>query len=101
MSIEREIILVERFIHYYCKNKHKNRVGKLCSECRHLLAYSLERLDSCPFADEKSSCRQCEVHCYNSFYRERIREVMRYCGPRSLWFMPLEYVKHWRREREK
>ncbi len=100
-SIEKEKRTIERFIYYYCKCQHGSEKGELCHACKSLLAYCIERLDSCPFGDEKLSCRQCQVHCYDSQYREKIREVMRYCGPRSIWFMPMGYIKHWHREFKK
>ncbi len=81
-------------IKIYCHLKHSTPSGKLCKECQELLDYALERLSNCPFKDEKPSCRKCPIHCYKPSMRKRIKEVMRFSGPRMLIYSPLEYFRH-------
>ena len=69
-------------IEIYCQRQHGTN-GKRCPECAKLLEYALLRLERCPFGDEKPVCSKCPVHCYRPDRRERIREVMRFAGPRS------------------
>lgn len=38
----------------------------------------------------KTKCHKCSVHCYMPEMRERIKEVMRYSGPRMLLHHPVE-----------
>ena len=67
------------------------------SECRELLEYARLRLEHCPFGERKGTCRVCPVHCYRRDMRERMRRVMRYAGPRMLWYHPVAAVCHvWR-----
>ena len=39
-------------------------------------------------------CANCTVHCYKPEMREKIREVMRYSGPRMLFIHPLVVIRH-------
>ena len=85
----------EQMIRLYCRRKEGNR--ELCPECKALLAYAHARLDRCPFGEGKKTCRRCPVHCYKRDMRERMRQVMRYAGPRMLWFHPVAALRHlWR-----
>ena len=43
---------------------------------------------------EKAFCAMCKTHCYAPTYRERIKEVMRYSGPRMLWIHPIMTIRH-------
>ena len=73
-------------VRLYCHDRHGTRDGP-CPECSALRAYAHQRLEVCPFQEEKPVCNRCEVHCYSARMRERVREVMRYAGPR----MPLRH----------
>lgn len=91
VRIEREKKTVGFMVRKYCALYHG---PELCKECESLLRYTAERLDSCPFGDKKPFCSACSVHCYEAEKCERIREVMRKIGPRMLYLMPLEYLRH-------
>ena len=93
-SIRREKNIIAVMIGLYCRKHHGRRRGELCDECRDLLEYSDERLMRCPFAPDKPPCRECKVHCYKPEYRQRVREVMRFSGPRILFHHPIEWLKH-------
>lgn len=78
----------------YCRKKHNAGKGELCGECRSLLAYAGQRLERCPKGNAKSSCRKCEIHCYSKDKRDRIRDVMRFVGPRMLFIHPWSAIRH-------
>lgn len=52
------------------------------------------RTERCRKMDVKTSCDECEHHCYKPEERERIRAVMRYAGPRMLKKHPLAAIRH-------
>jgi RNase P subunit RPR2 len=60
-----------------------SRPPVVCDECAELLRYAEKRRAYCP-KDPKPFCSYCDTHCYTADMRERMREVMRYAGPRSL-----------------
>lgn len=90
--ITQEKHLVEEMIRLYCRRKEKNKT--LCAECQALLDYAWNRLDRCRFGENKRTCRRCPVHCYKPDMRERMRQVMRYAGPRMLWSHPVATIRH-------
>lgn len=81
--MDREKRTIRAMIGIYCRAHHCGRRA-LCGECRELLDYAFARLDRCPFGEEKTPCAQCPIHCYKPAMRERVRDVMRYAGPRML-----------------
>ena len=91
---ETELQTAEVMIEIFCHGHHGNKEG-LCPECRKLLDYAAQRLDKCPLRDNKPKCSTCPVHCYKPAMREKIREVMRYAGPRMLFRHPLLAGKHY------
>lgn len=72
---ENEKRIVEQMIRLYCRHKEGN--SRLCPQCEELLSYCNERLDLCPRMDVKTSCKQCPIHCYRPYMRQRISQVMR------------------------
>jgi hypothetical protein len=66
----------------------------LCDDCEGLLAYARVRLDRCRYGAAKPTCANCTTHCYKPVMRERVREVMRYSGPRMLRRHPLLAARH-------
>ena len=90
---EREKAVVSQMIVLYCKKQHKG--GKeLCPECTELLEYARLRSDKCPFMETKTFCSNCKVHCYKPEMREKIRRVMRFSGPRMLFYHPVLAISH-------
>jgi hypothetical protein len=77
----------------YCRDHHGPREG-LCDACAALLDYAHRRLDACPFHEEKPACNHCRAHCYSAAMRERVKEVMRYAGPRMLPRHPVLSLYH-------
>lgn len=89
----REARTVEAMIRLYCRDHHGTD-GLLCEGCEALHAYARKKLLRCPFGPDKPTCDRCTVHCYKPELRQRIREVMRYAGPRMIWHHPLMALRH-------
>ena len=90
---EREKKMVSEMISLYCKKKHKSKI-QLCPECTALNEYARLRSDKCPFMETKTFCSNCKVHCYKPKMREKIREVMRFSGPRMIFTHPAMAIRH-------
>lgn len=97
---EQEKAMVSEMIALYCRNKHGKR-KMICPDCAALDSYARERSDRCPFMETKTFCSNCKVHCYKSAnpeigveMREKIREVMRFSGPRMMFHHPVMAVRH-------
>jgi hypothetical protein len=90
--LARERRTLKVMIALYCRDHHHGR--GLCEECATLDAYADRRLDLCPYGADKPTCLNCTVHCYQPRMRERVREVMRYAGPRMLRRHPVLAVRH-------
>ena len=56
--------------------------------------YAAMRVDKCPFMETKTFCSNCRVHCYKPQMREEIRNVMRFAGPRMLFYHPIMAIRH-------
>lgn len=90
---EREKKVVSLMIKLYCNKKHHTK-DALCEECRQLDEYARLRSDKCPFMETKTFCSNCKVHCYKPDMREKIREVMRFSGPRMMFHHPVMAIRH-------
>ena len=91
--------VVSQMILIYCRSNHKEarqELGRkeLCPECRELENYARTRSDKCPFMETKTFCSNCKVHCYKPEMREKIRQVMRFSGPRMLLHDPVNAIRH-------
>ena len=89
---EREKETVSLMVRLYCRKKHHSKT--LCPDCAALDAYARNRSDRCPFMETKTFCSNCKVHCYKPDMREKIREVMRFSGPRMLFYHPIMAIRH-------
>jgi hypothetical protein len=70
------------------------RVPVVCDECAELLAYAEKRRAYCP-KDPKPYCSHCDTHCYSPEMAARMRDVMRYAGPRAVFHgHAVDSVKH-------
>lgn len=90
---QREKRVVEAMIALYCRKKHGDQ-GGLCPDCAALLEYARQRSEACPFMETKTFCSNCKVHCYRPEMRQKIRDVMRFSGPRMLLVHPVLAVRH-------
>jgi len=89
----REKATITAMVRIYCRGHHGSD-GELCEECDALRRYAMRRLDRCPFGPDKPTCAKCPIHCYKPQMRERVREVMRFAGPRMLLRHPVLAVRH-------
>ncbi len=90
---QREKKTVALMIKLYCRKKHRTK-NELCPDCKALSEYAAMRSDKCPFMESKTFCSNCKVHCYKPDMREKIREVMRFSGPRMILYHPIMAVRH-------
>ena len=97
-AIAREKKTVQAMVEIYCADHHASG-GTLCQGCRELLDYACDRLDRCPYCEDKPTCKDCQVHCYRPEPREAIGVVMRYAGPRMLRRHPWLAIVHLWKER--
>jgi len=87
-------------VRIYCHDKHHTPRGQLCCSCAELTGYAEMRLEKCPFGVEKTTCRECPIHCYKPAQRASMRDVMIYAGPRMLLRHPCLAVRHLYLERQ-
>ena len=92
--IEREKKTLALMIDIYCQRKHGNKKGELCDECKELLEYAHKRLSFCKFGENKSTCSRCPIHCYKKDMKEKVKDVMKFSGPRLIVHNPIELVRH-------
>lgn len=92
--IEREKKVIELMIKLYCQKKHGKNRGELCKDCTELLDYAQKRLTYCKFQNDKTTCGRCKIHCYKKDMRMKIKDVMRFSGPRILIYRPIEFIRH-------
>ena len=92
--IDREKKIIKLMIDIYCHKKHGNNKGELCEECAELLEYAHKRLSFCKFGENKSTCSRCPIHCYKKDMKEKVKEVMKFYGPRIIIYNPVELVRH-------
>jgi len=93
-NIQRDLRTVSAMVRLFCRAKHADPSGALCPSCAELAGYAELRLSKCPFGAEKTTCRECPVHCYRPGEREAMRAVMIYAGPRMLWTHPWLALRH-------
>lgn len=91
--LSRERHTLQFMIGIYCRGRHQ-RGKSICGVCQQLADYAMQRIIRCPFQNAKPTCAQCPVHCYNPTMRERVREVMRYAGPRMMLHHPILAILH-------
>lgn len=90
----REFKTIATMLRMYCHSHHGTTDTPLCRDCLELHNYARRRLERCVFGDAKPTCANCSVHCYKARMRERVREAMRWAGPRMLWRHPVLAIWH-------
>lgn len=88
-KIQEEKRTIRAMIELYYKTHDEPQIDK-----QKMLSYSQLRLDVCRFGEEKPTCKQCPVHCYRPDYKEQMKQIMRYSGPRMLVYHPILAVRH-------
>lgn len=92
-QLEKEHETIKTMIQMYCKNCHKSH-QVMCQDCTDLFKYAEERLKNCQFGEEKPTCDSCPIHCYKPELRDKVRNVMRYAGPRMIYTHPIMGFRH-------
>jgi hypothetical protein len=107
----KDLVTLVRFVGFYCNARHDRRqqaevpladglrqrlgtVPRLCPACAELLLHGIGKREVCPL-DPKPSCRRCRIHCYSPAYRQQVREVMAFAGPRLILRGRLDYLWHY------
>lgn len=89
--------VVNRMIFIYCNSNH-NTKETLCNDCQELNQYAFARLERCPFGEKKPTCGSCSIHCYKPSMKQRIKEVMKFSGPRMMLYSPIYTIRHFYKE---
>jgi hypothetical protein len=95
---QRDMRVLADFISIYCRQHHpaasrdpvvfqderlttilEAKKLKLCPQCGKLLGHGATKLVLCPY-DPKPACKKCPTPCFAPFYRQQIRQVMRFSG---------------------
>lgn len=90
--LEEKRVLREMFL-IFCEGRHGSK-GELCEDCEEIYRYACERVDRCPNMESKTFCSACKRSCYKKSMRERVREVMKFSGPRMIFKRPGMALKH-------
>ncbi|WP_334327904.1 nitrous oxide-stimulated promoter family protein [Gilliamella apicola] len=93
-KIQEEKKTVNAMIYLYCNKHHHSKSNQLCEECNDLLQYAMQRLTMCRFGEQKTTCERCPKHCYRKDYKQKIKQVMRFSGPRMIIHHPIMAFKH-------
>lgn len=93
-NIVRDARTVAAMVRIFCADVHGSSNGRLCDACAALLDYADTRLSRCPFGPEKTTCRECVIHCYRPAERTAMKDVMRHAGPRMIWRHPRLAIRH-------
>lgn len=99
---EREKRTISQMIVIFCAAHHgreerteQAHCGEMiCPECVVIDQYAVLRTQRCRKMDVKTSCEECGNHCYKPAMREKIREIMRYAGPRMITKHPVAAIRH-------
>ena len=89
---DREKKVISEMVKLYCRKNHKKR--ELCDECKEVLNYSLKRIDNCKFMETKTFCSNCKNPCYSPKMKEKVKQIMKFSGPRMLFHHPLLVIYH-------
>ncbi len=92
--LEKEKKTIAIMIRIFCGVHHGTGRKLLCPTCTELLDYAKERLNKCPYGDDKGACSKCKIHCYKPGMRKQITDVMRFSGPKMVRKHPLLAIDH-------
>lgn len=92
-KLRREKKTLEAMIKLYCRESH-NSAQAMCDNCEELFDYTCQRIDNCILGNKKTTCAKCPIHCFKPEYKDRIRKVMRYSGPKMIYRHPVLAIYH-------
>ncbi|WNJ95586.1 nitrous oxide-stimulated promoter family protein [Vibrio ruber] len=93
-----EFKTIRAMMKIYCAKYHHGT--PLCESCATLLQYAEQKLDRCPYGQQKPACNQCPIHCYKPEPKAQIRVIMRDSGPRMLLHHPILAIRHLYHEKQ-
>ncbi|MFT6985276.1 MAG: hypothetical protein ACJAT7_001084 [Psychromonas sp.] len=90
-----EFKTIQAMVNIYCRaHHHASGESVPCTQCREFISYANEKLDRCPYGQNKPTCNRCPIHCYKKEQRAQAKVIMRYAGPRMLLSHPILAIKH-------
>ncbi|KJG21541.1 hypothetical protein UB37_10775 [Photobacterium iliopiscarium] len=95
-QLGREFKTITAMIDLYCEKHHQINTVKFqrCADCEQFRNYVKQRLDRCPYGENKPSCKQCPIHCYKPQQKVHSQTIMRYSGPKMIIKHPIMAIKH-------
>ena len=93
MRLDREKRTIKVMVAMFCKHQHGEGI-LLCDDCSKLYNYAIKRIELCKFGSSKPTCAKCPIHCYNQHMRIKVKDVMRFAGPRMLLRHPYLAIQH-------
>lgn len=90
--IERDQHTIRLMIDLYCR--HRLGLAETPADYHALADYACRRLKGCPWGESKPACKDCPHHCYAPDKREMMRAIMRWTGPRMLFYSPRATFRH-------
>ena len=91
-KIEQDKQTIRLMVGLYCR--HRLPVREIPEEDEQLIDYAEQRLTHCRYGEMKPACKHCATHCYKPDMQEKVREVMRWTGPRMIFFSPKVAFRH-------
>lgn len=89
---KKRVLVLHTMISLYCNKTHQTKY--LCKECEELNRYASRKLDECHLLDDMFFCSSCNVHCYDEYHRDRIKQVMKFSGKRMIFYHPVMALRH-------
>ena len=94
---QQEIDTIRAIVSLHCRKKHDHPPKLLCSECEDLLTYCEQKIQYCPWGDKRGQCVTCKSNCFHPDYIKRIKPMMRWAGPRLIFYHPIKLLRHYLR----
>lgn len=90
--LKKEKKVFEKMVLIYCKKKHQDNYP--CIDCREIIKYGHDKINKCIHGEEKPFCSKCNVHCYEKNMQKKVKDIMRFSGPRIIFYHPIVSLKH-------
>lgn len=91
-NIGRDKETIRQMIAFYVR--HHQMTDEQRAEYEALADYACRRLDHCRYGERKPACKNCSVHCYAPARRKMMQQVMRWSGPRMMFYAPRATFRH-------
>ena len=95
-QLNTEFKTITAMINLYCLKHHQIHTENFqrCDQCQQFRVYVKQRLDRCPYGENKPSCKQCPIHCYKPQQKIKSQIIMRFSGPKMLTKHPVMAIRH-------